>query len=102
MHIFFSQVEYEAFRNLLLYLNSGLALYLPSSGNTIRNWIIEDFKQRQDRIKKELHLSRSLVYFSFDMWTSPNSMAIISVPNSAPDGLTKDGLVWTGRTVWTV
>src|SRR6059058_4603780 len=51
MHISFSQVEYEAFRSLLLCLNSQLASHLPTSGNTIRSWIMEDFKQRQNQIK---------------------------------------------------
>ena len=79
MHISFSQVENEAFRGLLLYLSAALATYLPSSGTTIRNWIMEDFKQRRQKIKKDLHLSKSLVHFSFDMWTSPNSIAMIAV-----------------------
>ena len=79
MHISFSQVEYEAFQSLLLYLNSQLASHLSTSGNTIRNWIMEDFKQRQHQIKKELHLSKSLIHFSFDMWTSPNSMVMIAI-----------------------
>ena len=60
MHISFSQVEYEAFRSLLLCLNSQLASHLPTSGNTIQSWIMEDFKQRQNQIKKELQLSKSL------------------------------------------
>ena len=78
MHISFSQVEYKAFRSLLLCLNSQLASHLPTSGNTIRSWIMEDFKQRQNQIKKELQLSKSLMHFSFDIWTSPNSMAMVA------------------------
>jgi hypothetical protein len=64
---------------LLLYLSAALASYLPTSGTTIRNWIMEDFKQRRKQIKKDLHLSKSLVHFSFDMWTSPNCMAMIAI-----------------------
>ena len=67
MHISFSQVENEAFRSLLLYLSTALASYLPSSRTTIRNWIMEDFKQRRTQIKKDLHLNKSLIHFSFDM-----------------------------------
>jgi hypothetical protein len=40
---------------------------------------MEDFKRRRKQIKKELQLSKNLVHFSFDMWTSPNSMAMIAV-----------------------
>jgi hypothetical protein len=79
MHISFSQVENEAFRSLLLCLSAILASHLPTSGTTIRNWVMEDFKQRRKQIKKELHLSKNLVHFSFDMWTSPNSMAMIGI-----------------------
>src|SRR5437764_13761689 len=79
MHISFSQVEYEAFRSLLLYLNGQLASHLPTSGNTIRNWIMEEFRQRQELIKKEICFSKSLIHFSFDMWTSPNSIAMIAI-----------------------
>ena len=40
---------------------------------------MEDFKQRQDLIKRDICLSKSLIHFSFDMWTSPNSMAMIAI-----------------------
>src|SRR6266850_6839217 len=79
MHISFSQVENEVFRSLLLCLSAAIAPYLPTSGMTIRNWVMDDFKQRRKQIKKMLHLSKSLVHFSFDMWTSPNYMSMIAV-----------------------
>jgi hypothetical protein len=79
MHISFSQVENEVFRSLLLYLSIALVPYLPTSGTTIRNWVMDDFKQRRKQIKKMLHLSKSLIHFSFDMWTSPNCMGMIAV-----------------------
>src|SRR5438270_2396318 len=40
---------------------------------------MEDFKQRQDLIKKDICLSKSLIHFSFDMWTSPNLIAMIAI-----------------------
>ena len=40
---------------------------------------MDDFKRRQDVIKKDIYLSKSLIHFSFDMWTSPNSIAIIAI-----------------------
>ena len=79
MHISFSQVEYEAFQSLLSYLHPSILSYLPTSGNTIRAWVLDNFKQKQAHIKKELHLSKSLVHFSFDMWTSPNAMAMLGI-----------------------
>ena len=53
--------------------------YLPTSGTTIRTWVMEDVHFKKTHIKKELLLSRSLVHLSFDMWTSPNSMGMLAV-----------------------
>jgi len=101
MHISFSQLEYESFRNLLLYLNPEISSHLPSSGNTIRNWILEEFKRRQDQIKKELSLSKSLVHFSFDMWTSPNFLAMLGITahHVSHTGEAKDCLIGLKRVI---
>jgi hypothetical protein len=79
MHISFSQVENPAFQQLLFYLYAALTSLLPASDNTVRQWIINDFKQRRGQIRKELHLSKSLIHLSFDLWTSPNSLAMLAV-----------------------
>jgi hypothetical protein len=79
MHISFSQVENPAFQELLFYLCAALTSLFPTSGNTVRQWIINDFKQRRGQIRKELHLSKSLIHLSFDLWTSPNSLAMLAV-----------------------
>src|SRR6202035_3801931 len=64
---------------LVFYLCAALTSLLPTSGNTVRQWIINDFKQRRGQIRKELHLSKSLIHLSFDLWTSPNSLAMLAV-----------------------
>jgi hypothetical protein len=79
MHISFSQVENPAFQELIFYLCAALTSLFPTSGNTIQQWIINDFKQRRGQIRKELHLSKSLIHLSFDLWTSPNSLAMLAV-----------------------
>jgi hypothetical protein len=79
MYISFSQVENPAFQEFLFYLCAALTSLFPTSGNTVQQWIINDFKQRQGQIRKELHLSKSLIYLSFDLWTSPNSLAMLAV-----------------------
>ena len=73
------KVENPMFQELLFYLCAVLTIFLPTSGNTIRQWIISDFKRRRGQIRKELHLSKSLVHLSFDLWTSPNSLAMLAV-----------------------
>jgi hypothetical protein len=79
MHISFSQVENLAFQELLFYLCAALTSLFPTSGNTVQQWIINDFKQRRGQIRKELHLSKSLIHLSFDLWTFPNSLAMLAV-----------------------
>ena len=39
---------------------------------------MDDFKHQQNQIQKELHLSKSLIHFSFDMWTSLNFRVMIA------------------------
>ena len=40
---------------------------------------MEDFKQWKDQIRNEIHLSKSIIHFSFNIWTSSNSMAMIAI-----------------------
>jgi len=53
--------------------------HIPSSGNTIRKWIIDDFKERRQKVQAEFSQGKGLVHFSFDMWTSPSSMWMIAI-----------------------
>jgi hypothetical protein len=54
MHISFSQVEYESFRNLQHYFTKypESFAYLPTSGTTIRTWIVEGFQRKKLKSKK--------------------------------------------------
>lgn len=79
MHISFSQVESEWFRRFLEALSPRLTNWIPISGDTVRNWILAEFKRRQNQIKSQLEASKSLVHLSFDLWTSPNHLSIVGV-----------------------
>jgi hypothetical protein len=59
MHIAFSQVENDSFRRFLAVLSPSLEKWIPRAGNTVRSWILAEFEQRQDDIKKQLLASRS-------------------------------------------
>ena len=52
MHIAFSQVENKWFRQFLEVLNPMLTSWIPTSGDTVRNWILAEFKRRYKDIKK--------------------------------------------------
>ncbi|GKU08682.1 unnamed protein product, partial [Fusarium langsethiae] len=52
---------------------------LPTSGNTVRRWILQEFEEHTRMLKDEMNKALSKVHTSFDMWTSPNGIAILSV-----------------------
>ena len=53
---------------------------LPAVGDTIRRWIMDTYRIRKDKLIQELSSdSVSLVYVSFDLWTFPNSYAMMAV-----------------------
>ena len=52
---------------------------LPSSSNTIRAWVLSSFKDRKAKIIGVLARSRSIVHLSFDLWTSPNHLALLGI-----------------------
>ena len=79
MHITFSQVENEWFRRFLEVLSPSLANWIPQSGNTVKNWILTEFKRRQKEIRNQLQISKSRIHLSFDLWTSPNHMTFVGV-----------------------
>lgn len=70
-HICLSMVENNYFRELIEYLNKGLASLLPLAQATIRKWIINAYQEEKEKIKEEMRTSISSIHISFDMWTSP-------------------------------
>jgi hypothetical protein len=78
-HLAFLMVENIYFRELIEYLNKGLAGLLPQAKSTLRHWVLQEFQMQKAVIQVELSDSLSSIHLSFDLWTSPNHMAIISV-----------------------
>jgi hypothetical protein len=75
----FNLVTNDVFFEFLHTIYPSIGEILPSSGNTIRGWIIDAFQARKVKIKQALEKSSSLIHFSFDLWTSPNHMALLGV-----------------------
>lgn len=66
-------VENPLFRQLIRIINHLFLNLLPLSVNTIRKWVIKEYK-RQKAMKIEiLRKSRSRITISFDIWISPFS-----------------------------
>ena len=77
--ISFRMVENVYFRDLLAFVNTGLSSLLPRAAATIRYWIKEEYDKHKALLIDELQAALSDIHLSFDLWTSPNSYAIVSV-----------------------
>jgi uncharacterized C2H2 Zn-finger protein len=75
----FRLVEREEFRSFLQYLNPEIGNWLPSSHTTIRVWIIRTFNAEKLLIQQAIHSALSKIHFTVDLWTSPNSLAILGI-----------------------
>jgi hypothetical protein len=69
----------EEFRALLHYLNPEVDTWLPSYAATIQEWTIHAYNTKKQRIKLEVQLALLKVHFTVDLWTSPNSLAIVGM-----------------------
>lgn len=77
-HIPFLAIEDDDFRAILVELNQSVAGYLVSA-DTIRNWVRNDFHFATVLVKGYLASALSRIHISFDLWTSPNGLAICGV-----------------------
>ena len=79
MHIPFSVVENAKFQAWMRTTTPAISILLPKDGDTIRNWILKEFKVRQIELIEALKFSKSLVHFSCDLWTSPHYRSILGI-----------------------
>jgi len=52
---------------------------LPSSANTIKSCILEQFHRSQQHLARLFRQSKSKIHFTFDLWSSPNYRAFLGV-----------------------
>src|SRR5207244_1287025 len=79
-NIAFSAVESDYFRVLLCQLWPNIDKFISRSGGTIRNWVMNEYTVKKTEIKRQLKEEAvSVIYLSFDFWTSPNLYALITV-----------------------
>ena len=53
--------------------------HLPSSGNTIRSWILDTYQKSQIHIRNTINWTDCAVHISLDLWTSPNHRSFLAV-----------------------
>lgn len=75
----FAMLENEYFRELLACLNQSIADLLPRARATLRKWIMDEYVCQKEALKSELARAISDIHLSFDLWTAPNCIAIISI-----------------------
>ena len=77
-HITFYQIENAYFIEMIQYMHQGLSKLIPSR-NTIRKWVMSEFRKQKRQLQDDLREARSNIHLSFDLWTSPNCYAIIAI-----------------------
>lgn len=75
----FRLIECPEFRALLAYLNSDIDTWLPDTHETIRKWIIRQYEAQKEKVKQRIQSAKSRIHISCDLWTSPNSLAILGI-----------------------
>lgn len=51
----------------------------PVSHNTVRGYVVDDFKEVRKAIRQELHTAISKISLSFDIWTAPNHLPFLGI-----------------------
>jgi|SRR5579871_587557 len=68
----FASVENAQFRKLLTCGRDEIEQALPSSHNTIKQWVLDSFQTRKIQIKDKISLAKSKINISIDGWRAPN------------------------------
>ena len=73
-------IEHPYFRQMLALLNADFVNEtLPQSDSTIKRWIMAEYNKGLSIVKSEMETAISKIHISFDLWTSPNGIAIFSI-----------------------
>lgn len=77
--IAFRMLEIAYFRELISFLNHSIGDLLPKAASTMRAMVKEEYDKQKQVVVEDLSGAQSKIHISFDLWTSPNYYAIISV-----------------------
>jgi hypothetical protein len=75
----FTAVECQYIRTLHRLLNRQLSTSIPTTGDTIKSWVVERYEQEKDTLKATLLASPFRKHLSFGTWSSPNSAAMLAI-----------------------
>src|SRR5260370_17408018 len=77
--LYLSLITSTIFIEFLKKLYPAIEKVLPTASNTIRKYIIEMYIARKKEKLEELGKVKGMIHFSFDLWTSPNHLALIGI-----------------------
>jgi len=75
----FSTFENEYIQSLLRLMDPKLAEQLSMGKTKMRTTLEKIFEQHKTTVQEELQTALTKIHISFDLWTSPNRMAFISI-----------------------
>ena len=75
----FENAAASSTRGLLIWNRSSLLSALPKSSTTIRNYVLQRYEQRIDKVQEVLQASISKISISVDVWTSSNYLSFLGV-----------------------
>ncbi|KAM5529131.1 transposase-like protein [Fusarium oxysporum f. sp. phaseoli] len=75
----FTIFEHKFLKELFYQFDHELALQIPWSSSSITRELQKFFESKADIIKAELGSALTKIHISFDLWTSPNRLAIMAV-----------------------
>jgi hypothetical protein len=64
---------------MLHYLNPAINEWLPHSSTTIHDWVLRKYTEEKVIIRQAVQAALTNIHFTVDLWTSPNSLAILGI-----------------------
>lgn len=75
----FTIFEHKFLKELFYQFDHDLALQIRWSSSSITRELQRIFESKKDVIRSELGSAMTKIHISFDLWTSPNRLAIMAV-----------------------
>ena len=74
----FTAIEEGAFREFVQHIQP--KYNLPKTGDTIRSWVIRNYEEQKEEVRREISNALTPIHVSIDGWTSPHqSMTVIGI-----------------------
>jgi hypothetical protein len=72
-------VQLPEFRDFIYYLNPDVEIWLPTSHQTIKTWLMRQYDIEKINIKSKIKGALTQIHLTTDLWTSPNNLPVLGV-----------------------